>query len=179
MSWAERVVAGVVRGRRHAALTFVPSSLSPPARLMGDLKNADQSFAEYREKFAQMDDENKQLQRLLDDATLKREAAQDRLRGLEVTGCCHRPRARHALTTTLPSAAGPMRARQRQPDQRAVVGRIGVVPQAVQQPRDHPGACPESLVDPHRSQGPRAGLLEEGPTGQRGPELRREQDPGP
>jgi hypothetical protein len=30
-----------------------------------------------------MDDENKQLQRLLDDATLKREAAQDRLRGLE------------------------------------------------------------------------------------------------
>mmetsp|Transcript_60804 Transcript_60804/g.122002 ORF Transcript_60804/g.122002 Transcript_60804/m.122002 type:complete len:460 (-) Transcript_60804:469-1848(-) len=53
------------------------------ARLMGDLKNADQSFAEYREKFAQMDDENKQLQRLLDDATLKREAAQDRLRGLE------------------------------------------------------------------------------------------------
>jgi chromosome segregation ATPase len=50
---------------------------------MGDLKNADQSFAEYREKFAQMDDENKQLQRLLDDATLKREAAQDRLRGLE------------------------------------------------------------------------------------------------
>ncbi len=31
-----------------------------------------------------MDDENKQLQRLLDDATLKREAAQDRLRGLEV-----------------------------------------------------------------------------------------------
>jgi hypothetical protein len=41
----------------------------------------------------QMDDENKQLQRLLDDATLKREAAQDRLRSLEVrerereTGC--------------------------------------------------------------------------------------------
>jgi predicted nuclease with TOPRIM domain len=51
---------------------------------MGDLKNADQSFAEYREKFAQMDDENKQLQRLLDDATLKREHAQDRLRSLEV-----------------------------------------------------------------------------------------------
>jgi hypothetical protein len=51
---------------------------------MADLKNADQSFAEYREKFAQMDDENKQLQRQLDDATLKRESAQDRLRALEV-----------------------------------------------------------------------------------------------
>jgi len=33
-----------------------------------------------------MDDENKQLQRLLDDATLKREHAQDRLRSLEVGG---------------------------------------------------------------------------------------------
>ncbi len=36
----------------------------------------------------QMDDENKQLQRLLDDATLKRESAQDRLRGLEVPTAC-------------------------------------------------------------------------------------------
>jgi chromosome segregation ATPase len=53
------------------------------SRLMGDLKTADQSFAEYRDKFAQMDDENKQLQRLLDDASLKRESAQDRVRFLE------------------------------------------------------------------------------------------------
>ena len=57
---------------------------SSKARLMADLKNADQSFSEYREKFAQMDDENKQLQRQLDDATLKRESAHDRLRAFEV-----------------------------------------------------------------------------------------------
>lgn len=50
---------------------------------MGDLKTADQSFAEYREKFAQMDEENKQLQRLLDEASNKREGATDRVRFLE------------------------------------------------------------------------------------------------
>lgn len=53
------------------------------ARLMGDLKNADSSFGEYREKFSQMDEENKQLQRLLDEATLKRESTENKLRVLE------------------------------------------------------------------------------------------------
>mmetsp|Transcript_48723 Transcript_48723/g.110569 ORF Transcript_48723/g.110569 Transcript_48723/m.110569 type:complete len:462 (-) Transcript_48723:165-1550(-) len=53
------------------------------SRLMGELKNADQSFAEYREKFAQMDDENKQLQRMLDETSSKREQTSDRLRSLE------------------------------------------------------------------------------------------------
>ena len=67
-------------------------TVSSKARLMADLKNADQSFSEYREKFAQMDDENKQLQRQLDDATLKRESAQDRLRALEVGHCLSRNR---------------------------------------------------------------------------------------